>query len=71
MKKAFLIILHFAFVLALYALAAFNVFASIPNRDTYDLVMGVLLFNIANRHQKMVDEEVDGLDESEDEENAN
>ena len=57
--KFLMVILHLAFVLALYGIAVVNVFASIHNRDTYNLVMAILLYIIALKHEKQVLRELD------------
>lgn len=50
--KDIMTILHFLFVLVLYAGAAINLFAGVSNRDTYNLVMAILLYIIAIKHEK-------------------
>ncbi len=55
--KDIMTILHFLFVLVLYAGSAINLFVGVSNRDTYNLVMAMLLYIIAIKHEKSVLEE--------------
>jgi hypothetical protein len=58
--KDIMTILHYLFVFVLYAGSAINLIASVPNRDTYNLAMAILLYITATKQQKS------WLEESED-----
>ena len=58
MTEKIMSILHFLFVLALYAGSVINIFESIPNKDTYNLAMAILLYIMAYKHEKSALEEL-------------
>lgn len=56
--KDIITILHFLFVLALYAGSAINLIVGAYNRDTYNLAMAILLYIIAtNKHESIESQE--------------